>query len=147
MSATVSIICPKFIHVFIRFSSVCNNSFLRNTLWETKISWFELFVRSSLYTHSTTKENLWADKLCKTYKVAQWSNNQIKAPATFVCGVWEVTAKWAFGLMHYGKDKGSAKTMPPVQLRRGKTPDKHMVYSILLSLWGPSNERYSEEFH
>lgn len=45
--------------------------------------------------------------------------------------------KWAFGLMHYGKDKSSAKTMPSVPLTRGKAPDKHMVYSILLSLGGP----------
>lgn len=59
-------------------------------------------------------------------------------PRSFLCvvsGKW--LAKWAFGLMHYGKDKGTAKTTPSVPLRRGKAPDKHMVYSILLSLGGP----------
>lgn len=49
--------------------------------------------------------------------------------------------------MYYGKDKGTAKTVPSVPLTRGEAPDKHMVYSILLSLGDPGNEQYSEELH
>lgn len=102
--------------------------------------WFKLLLCVSSSIYSTARETVGANKLCKMYKVdgSLWSNNQIKASVPFlwvVSGKW--LPKWAFGLMHYGKDKGSAKTIPSVPLRRGKAPDKHMVYSILLSLGGP----------
>lgn len=38
--------------------------------------------------------------------------------------------------MHYGKKKAITKTVPSVPLTSGKAPDKHMAYSILLSLRG-----------